>query len=517
MANVLFLAPVFPPDGVSTAQIMGELAVDLRRYGHSVSVVTTQPHYNYDDVARAAQPLTPIWRGAFFRSSYQGIPVIHTRMPSREGGIRSRLIGFIVFHALGLVAALFLSPRPDVIIVPSSPLLSGGFVAWLIGVFTGARYIYNVQEMYPDLAIQMGQLDNRALIHALRTLERFVYRTAGGVTVITRGMQAKLLAAGVPTEKLHFVPNFVDVDELTPSERTNGFSKEHRLDGSFVVSYAGNIGFAQGLDVLVAAADLLKNEKGILFLFVGNGVARASLVEEASRRGLSNVRFVEHQPYARVSEIYASSDISVVSQLDTIAADAIPSKVYRIMACARPILAIASSTSELGAVVRESGGGVAVKPSALEVADAIAQLSRQTAAERAAMGRSGRAFALANVSRPTITRRYDELVRSIDRSRARIRDVGQPEGSGRSVCEQLKDFHEPIPSAPSGSASSRAAPVVRDDPRRQQQLGHDARHFFRNPTTSLTTRSTCAPLSSGKIGSASVSCAAASDAGKSPA
>src|SRR5262245_16099537 len=228
MAHVLILSLVFPPDGVSTAQIMGELAADLSHAGHSVSVVTTQPHYNRDDVALAAQPLTPMWRGLLYRSDYKGIPVIHTRMPPKGKSIRSRLQGWLGFHALGLMAALRLTKRADAIIVPS-PLLSGGVVAWLIGLFTGARYIYNVQELYPDLGIQLGRLRNPAVIGVLRLLERFVYRTAAAVTVITRGMEAKLLSRGLQARDVHYVPNFVDLNELVPTTKDNDFSREFGL------------------------------------------------------------------------------------------------------------------------------------------------------------------------------------------------------------------------------------------------------------------------------------------------
>src|SRR5437867_2958712 len=170
---------------------MGELAVDLARSGHNVAVVTTQPHYNRDERARAVQPLEPIWGGLLFRSSFHGVPVIHTRMSQKAAGIRARLSGWLGFHVLGFIATLRFFRRPQIIIVPS-PLLSAGIVGWLIGVVTRAKYVYNVQELYPDLAIQLGKLRNPLFIGLLRVMERFVYHTAAAITVITHGMQKKL-------------------------------------------------------------------------------------------------------------------------------------------------------------------------------------------------------------------------------------------------------------------------------------------------------------------------------------
>ncbi len=414
MANVLIYSLVFPPDGVSTAQIMGELAADLASSGHTVSVVTTQPHYNRDEVALERQPLTRMWGGMLFRSTYVGIPVFHTKMPAggRGAGIRSRMFGWLLFHSVGLAAAFRFARSADVILVPS-PLLSAGVVAWLLGLVTGARYIYNVQELYPDLGIQLGRLRNPFVVGALRALERFIYRTAHGVTVITRGMESKLLSKGVARSKLHHIPNFVDVGELKALERTNAFSREHDLDERFVVSYAGNIGHAQGLDVLLDAAERLRHDTRIVFLFVGDGVARDGLIESARSRSLTNVKFVGHQPYARVPEIYSASDLCVVALLDTIASDAVPSKVYRIMACARPVLAIASAQSDLSRLVAETGAGVSVVPDASQLAHAIEQFAALGAAARDRHGEQGRSYTLEHVAREKVTAQYSQLVATL--------------------------------------------------------------------------------------------------------
>lgn len=409
---MLFLTLVFPPDGVSTAQLMSELAVDLAKAGHPVSVVTTQPHYNRDETAAAAQPLRSAWGGLLFRSSYRGIPVAHVRMGPRGARTAERLSGWLRFHVLGLIAALRLGRRPDVIIVPS-PLLSLGVVAWAIGIVTGARYVYNVQELYPDLAVQLGKLRNPVLIGALRLLAQFVYRTAAAITVITPRMRSKLLARGVPESKLHYIPNFVDVDDLAPLDKANDFSREHGLAERFVVEYAGNMGHAQGLEVLLEAAAELRDDAGILFLFVGGGVGKDRLVEVAAGMRLPNVMFLPHQPYSRVPQIYAACDLAVVPLLASIEADAVPSKVYRIMACERPVLAIASPESDLAQIVGDAGAGIVVPPDPAAIARAIREYSLLDPAARKRAGRSGREYVLQTVARAKITAQYGRLVAAL--------------------------------------------------------------------------------------------------------
>ena len=409
MARVLLLSLVFAPDGVSTAQLMSEVAVDLHRAGHRVSVVTTQPHYNRDAVAEAAQPLTRMWGGLLFRSDFQGIPVIHTAMPRKRGSFLGRVPGWIVFHILAFAASVLLVERPDVVMVPS-PLLTAGVLGWLVARLRGGAFVYSVLELYPDLAIKVGQLRNPVVIALLRRLERFVYRRAAAVTVIAEGMKRAVEAKGVRPERVEFIPNFVDVDLLRPGPKENEFAREHGLPGRFVVSYAGNMGFAQGLEVLLDAAALLVDDPGIVVLFVGDGVLRGRLISEAGMRSVASARFVEHQPYARVPEIYAASDLCVVPMVGAVDAEAVPSKFLRIMACGRPVLAMADADSELAREVGASGGGIVVSPvSADAVADAVRTLRAEP--ERVAvMGAAGRAYAATRYSRTVVTARYARLL-----------------------------------------------------------------------------------------------------------
>lgn len=410
--RILILSLVFAPDGVSTAQLMADLALDLQRQGHSVEVLTTQPHYNRDPVAEAAQPLRPCWPGLLLESDFHGIRVHHAAMGRKRGGFAARALGWARFHAVALVAGLARVRRPDVILVPS-PLLTAGVLGWLLGWLRGAAFIYNVQELYPDLAIKLGQLRNPGVIGVLRALERFVYRRSDAVTVIGEGMRRAVVAKGVPEEKVRLVPNFVDVDWLVPGPSRNGFRTEFELGEAFVVSYAGNMGYAQGLEVLLDAAERLRAQPDILLVLVGDGVLRASLQQAAAERGLSNVRFVPHQPYARVPEIYAASDVSVVALVGGMSTEAVPSKLLRIMACARPVLALTEATSDLADEVRASGGGVVVPPEDAEAIAAAIIMLRDNASRRGALGQAGRAHVQTRYARDVVTGQYSALFREV--------------------------------------------------------------------------------------------------------
>jgi colanic acid biosynthesis glycosyl transferase WcaI len=412
MAHVLVLTLVFPPDGVSTAVIMGELSADLRRAGHDVTVLTTSPHYNRDLEAESRQPLSSLWGPLLYRSEFQGLRVLHVGMPRKSGRIASRLLAWTRFHVLSLIAAAALVRRVDVILAPSPPLTIG-VCAWLLGRAYRAPFVYNVQELYPDIAIALGAIRNRRVIAALLALERFVYARARMVTVIGDGMRRRILAKAVPPEKVRVIPNFVDVGYMQPLPKDNAFSREHGLGQAFVVTYAGNMGPAQGLDTILDAAALLAHESDLRFLLAGEGSEHARLRAAVQERHLANVVILSHQPYDRVPQIYAASDLCLVPLAGQAAADAIPSKVYRIMACERPVLACADADSDLGELVRGAGCGLVVPPgSATALAEAVkgAMRNRTACAE---MGRAGRTHVLAHYARAAVSAQYEGLIREV--------------------------------------------------------------------------------------------------------
>jgi len=146
MANVLILTLVFPPDSVSTAQIMGELSMDLKKMGHTLTILTTSPHYNRDIKAEQSQPLQNHWGRLLRKSDFHGIPVYHTIMPRKGKSVPLRLAAWVRFHVISTFAGIVSISSPDIIISPSPPLTIG-LSAWLLGAFYRIPFIYNVQEL----------------------------------------------------------------------------------------------------------------------------------------------------------------------------------------------------------------------------------------------------------------------------------------------------------------------------------------------------------------------------------
>ena len=391
---------------------MGDLAIDLRQRGHEVVVVTTTPHYNRDPEAEARQPLHAFWGRLVKKSDFSGIPVYHIAMPSKKSHLVVRLLSWIWFHLLATIIGVTKAPRPDVIISPSPPLTIG-VNAYLIGVMRRTPYIYNVQEIYPDYAIDMGAIKNKWIINFLLKLESFIYARAAYVTVIAPYMAQKLLAKGVPKEKIKIIPNFVDVNTFIPLPKDNAFSRRYGIHDKFVVSYAGNMGPGQDLETFVQTAALLQGRSDIHFLMMGDGMLRNELEQEVKRLALRNFTFLPYQPYSLVPQIYAASDLNLVPQHPKIARSAVPSKVYRIMACGRPVLATTVSESDLAALVTEAKCGFVVNPESPQLlADAIVRAVKMPDVLQQ-MGEAGRRYVVAYYSRTFVSDRYDELIKAV--------------------------------------------------------------------------------------------------------
>jgi len=385
--------------------------MDLKKMGHTLTILTTSPHYNRDIKAEQSQPLQNHWGRLLRKSDFHGIPVYHTIMPRKGKSVPLRLAAWVRFHVISTFAGIVSISSPDIIISPSPPLTIG-LSAWLLGAFYRIPFIYNAQELYPDIAVSLGALRNKALINLLHRLEAFIYRKASSVTVIAPRMRQRLLEKGVPPGKVTVVPNFVDISDHRPYPKDNEFSRLHNIQGKFVVSYAGNIGPAQSLDQLIDAALLLKNEEAIHFMVMGDGSLRESFKKRVLDLHLANFTVLPYQPYSLIPLVYSASNICLVPLATETGSEAIPSKVYRIMACARPVLATTDLDSDLAQLIRSVQCGVAIPSGRIQMlSDTILDAYRNQGVWLE-MGKRGFDHVIQNYSRSVITARYHDLIKA---------------------------------------------------------------------------------------------------------
>jgi colanic acid biosynthesis glycosyl transferase WcaI len=194
------------------------------------------------------------------------------------------MLNYLSFNISSTLAGLSVS-KPDVIFVLSPPLTIG-LTAYLVGKLKGVPYCYNVQDIWPEAAVRLGMLRGERTIRFWERIERFIYRHARRIFAISEEFRENLQGKGIPAAKIEVIPNFVDTDFIRPLPRQNAFGARHGLNDKFVVLYAGNVGLSQGLEVVLEAAELLRNQPEVLFQIVGAGSSKTDLMAAAERRQL---------------------------------------------------------------------------------------------------------------------------------------------------------------------------------------------------------------------------------------
>jgi colanic acid biosynthesis glycosyl transferase WcaI len=390
--RLLLLAQHYAPEEVSGAVLATELATDLANRGHQVSFVTVAPSYPQGKVFPGYK------NHLYFVEILNNVRVIRTWSFVSEGrSFWRRILNFGTFSLTALYGGL-LSGRPDVIL-SFSPPLPLGLTAWLLSRFWGIPWVLRVEDLYPDSAVVSGVLRNRLAIRILRFIERFIYRRATHISVISEGFRDNLRRKDVPDGKMSVIPVWADIEAISPSAIENEFRRNHDLSGKFIVMYAGNLGHTSSLEDVMHAAARLKVYSDIRFVVVGEGLKRESLRRIAKDESLSNVLFLPYQPREVYPLMMAAADVSLVTLNRNSSETSLPSKTFNIMASARPVLAIVPPDSELGRLVNESCCGVVVSPGQPDQLARKITSMKANPADLLLMGKNGRQLAEGPYSR----------------------------------------------------------------------------------------------------------------------
>ncbi len=410
--NLLILCPHYAPDVAPTGEVMTAIAQALADRGHRLHIVTSLPWYRRHAVE-------PEWRGRLWRTehtSWGRITRLHP-FPTDKTNIPARAVAFGGFTGMATVAALLTRTRPDAVMVMSPPLPLG-VAGWLAAVTRRAPFVFNIQDVFPDVAVELGAITDRRVIAVASALERFLYRRSDAVTVLSDDLRDNVAGKlrGNRPARVHVIPNFVDTERIAPTDRMNSYREQYGLGDATVVMYAGNVGMSQSLDLVVEAARRNQDRSDVRFVINGGGAALDPL--KASAAGLDNLTFVEMQPRERLPEVLAAADLHLVPLKRGLARSSVPSKLYSILAAGRPVLASVDAGTEVAETVRAAGAGVSVPP---EDPDAFCEALTALVDDperRAELGRSGRAFVEDWVSPAAVGLAYEELFEAVARRRS---------------------------------------------------------------------------------------------------
>jgi colanic acid biosynthesis glycosyl transferase WcaI len=403
--RVLVLSQYYDPEPIPKPS---EVTDDLQRRGHETFAIAELPNY----------PTGTLYPG------YRLVPFVRER---RAGGSRVLRVFTIPYHghsAIGrimnycafvLSAALgaFLMPRPDVIYVWHPPL-TVGLAAWIIGILRRAPFVLDVQDIWPDEVLMTGMLREGRAASALRRLERFVYRRASHIIVMTEGAQRNLAQKGVPESKMTVLPHWVYGEMPDPSDASRKAAREDLEAGdAFIVTFAGNLGYLQGVDTVVRAAATLRSRTDVAFRIIGDGALRGELERLAADLKLSNIRFLGAMP-ANVLPAYLSASDALLVHLRSgdLSELVLPAKTLSYLAVGRPVIAAATGATE--ELVRACAAGLTLAPGdPIALAATIERLMELPPAERVAMGQRGRECVESRFSRSRI---MDDLEKVLERA-----------------------------------------------------------------------------------------------------
>ncbi len=438
MTHILFITPYYPPETAAPAIRISETAVRLVQRGYQVTVLTTVPNYPTGIVPAE-------YRGRLIQQEVRdGVKVIRAwSYTSPNKGFLRRIIAQLSFACLAPVFGGKAIGLPDIIIVESPPLFDA-IAAHLMAWFKRCPFIFLVSDLWPESAVQLGMLRNRLLIRLAEWLEWSTYQKASLIWVVTEGIRQNLLQRGLPAERIFLLTNGVDTNKFQPMNKSQARA-ELGWDEYFTILYAGTHGLAHGLETVLDAAEQLKNYPAIRFVLVGDGAAKASLVEEAQQRELFNITFLDPQPHDRMRLVIAGADVCLVPLRKLpLFEGALPSKSYEVMACARPIiLAVAGEARKL--IEQEAGAAIAIEP---ENATALVQsilylFTDPEEAER--LGQRGRIFVEARFDRDQLTSTLETHLREmcgeaipdvLDKSALPVPRQGPTRRQHLHLCEQ---------------------------------------------------------------------------------
>ncbi len=400
--RVIFLNRFYWPDVAATGQMLADLAEDLAAAGWQVRVVASQARY-----AGSGPPLAP-------RESFRGVEIRRVwSTTAGTGSLAGRLLDYVIY-LVGALASALTGPRPDLVVAMTDPPVLAA-LAVVVARLRGANAVYWVQDVYPDIAAALGVLAPRSLAYRTSaTIARWAHRRSDAVIVQGPRMAEVLVAAGANRGRTRVLANWADARSIQPIRpESNPFIREHGLEGQFVVLYSGNAGRGHTFDAVLAAAEELRDDPGITFLFIGGGPQFPSLRAEAARRGLARVRFLDYLPRERLSESLSAAGVALVTESPAVAGLLLPSKTFGILAAARPLLFVGDNASDVAAVVRDADAGRIIAPTDGAALAASIRALRDDPAECARLGANGRQAALAVHDRRVATRRWAEVVRTI--------------------------------------------------------------------------------------------------------
>ncbi|WP_071191561.1 glycosyltransferase family 4 protein [Trichormus sp. NMC-1] len=405
--RILIYSYNYHPEPIGIAPLMTELAEGLVKRGHQVRVVTAMPNYPERQIYQE-------YRGKFYVTEHKnGVQIQRSYVWIRP---QPNLLDRVMLDGSFVITSFFpaiIGWRPDVIL-STSPSLPVCVPAALLGWLRACPVILNLQDILPEAAIHVGLLKNKLLIKIFTELEKFAYASATKISVIADGFVENLLSKGVAADKIIQIPNWVDVNFISPlPKKDNPFRATHNLNGKFVVLYSGNIALTQGLETVIKAAVKLRDITEIAFVIVGEAKGLQRLQQQCLDWGADNVLLLPFQTRKDLPQMLAAADVGLVVQKKNVISFNMPSKIQVLLASGSALVGSVPENGTAARAIKQSGGGVIVPPEDPQaLAMAILDLY-QNQEKLKKLGDNSRKYAVENYSFEQALNQYESLCYSL--------------------------------------------------------------------------------------------------------
>lgn len=406
--RILLINQVFYPDVAATAQHAHDLALHLIKHGHEVEVIASRSIYWKGGSSGGAGELLPK------REVVDGIEINRVgRSVFGKSNNLARAADFGLFYLAAMLKA-FLVKQPDVVVCFTTPPLIA-LVGWMLRAIRGSRFVYWVMDLYPDLPVACGVMRKTSLIaRVCERIHRFVLRRADRIVVLGRCMRSRVLEKGISNDAIEIVHVWSDTEEvkLIPRE-ANPYRAEWGVGDAFVVMYSGNYGVGHDVQTMLGAALRLRDRNDIQFVFAGGGVRKKEVEGFITEHALKNAQSRPYQPRERLAELLTLADLHLASQAQSMAGLFVPSKLFGILAAARPAVFVGNADAENALVLEENNCGWVIPCGDI---DGLVALIEKLAADRTLAretGERGRAALAAHYSREDGCERWRRLLERV--------------------------------------------------------------------------------------------------------
>jgi colanic acid biosynthesis glycosyl transferase WcaI len=400
--RILVLNQYYWPGVEATAQLLSQLCEALAE-DYEVTVVTGSLHGH--ELAT--------------EETRNGVRIVRVRSTTYDRArLHLRAANYASYLGESVLMALR-GERPDLVLCMTDPPIVGD-IGLVVARRYGAPLLVISQDVFPEIAERVKRLRHPVIIGALRKLVALYLRRADRVVAIGETMKLRLVQKGAAEARVEVIPNWVDTSELRPQPRRNAWSAEQGVDDGFVVMHSGNVGHAQDLDTLVRAATFLRDLEGLQMMVIGFGARHGELTRLAKRLEVTGtVRFLGYQPRERLSLSLSASDLHYVGLARGLSGFVVPSRVYGILAVARPVLVSADDDSETVRLVEEVGCGVVVRPGRPELVAGVIRDVVEGRLSLEGMGERGRTWVESEADQEVAFGRYRRLVADVVSSSSR--------------------------------------------------------------------------------------------------